>query len=373
MNIYEPLAERMLSAADVRLDGARPWDLRVRDPRFYRKAVVQGSIGFGESYMDGWWDTGDLEELFARIIRVGLDRDRQFAPVHLGYGLFTRLFNNQTKSRARRVAERHYDFGNDLFFEFLGRYKNYSCGYYDGTDDLDEAQRRKMDLLCRKLGLRAGDRVLDVGGGWGEIARYMADHYGARVTSINISEEQMRFSREHCRGASVEIVKCDYRDLKGTYDKIAVIAMLTHVGHKNYRAFMEKAHACLAPGGTMIIESVGGNRSFSHIDPWIDRYIFPGALIPSVAQFGRAFEGLFVVEDWHNFGPHYVKTLRAWNDRLQQAWPRLKDRYGGDRTRRMFEFFFRMASAAFRERDLQHWHIVLTRKGDAQPASCRTG
>lgn len=369
MNVYEQVLSRILATADVRLDGAQPWDIEVRNDGFYKRVLLEGSLGLGEAYMDGWWATRDLEELICRVIASGVEEKAQLVPNFLAFDLLASLKNQQTKRLARRVAERHYDMGNDLFGEFLGRYKNYSCGYFDGTDDLDEAQQKKMDLVCRKLDLKPGDRLLDVGGGWGELARHAAVNYGAQVTSINISEEQMQFAREHCKGTSVDIVRCDYRDLKGSFDKIAVIAMLTHVGYKNYRGFMEIIHRCLKPHGTVIVESVGGNVSLTHCEPWTDKYIFPGGMIPSVAQLGAAIEGLFVLEDLHNFGPSYVKTLRAWNRNFHAAWPRLEARYG-ERARRMFEYFFLSVAGTFRARGLQHWHLVMTKTGAPQPA-CR--
>jgi cyclopropane-fatty-acyl-phospholipid synthase len=370
MNLAQTLLEKLLAPVDIRINGGRAWDIRVHNDAFHRKVLSQGALGLGEAYLDGWWSTGDLEEVAHRLLGGGLER--RLKPIYdLATDVITRAQNQQTRGRSLRVAERHYNLGNDLFGEFLGRYKNYSCGYFVGTEDLDVAQEKKMDLICRKLDLKPGDHLLDVGGGWGDIARWAAEKYGCRVTSINISEEQMRFAREHCAGLPVEIVRRDYRDLTGQYDKIAVIAMLTHVGYKNYRSFMEIAHRCLKPGGVMLIESVGGNISTTHCDPWTDKYIFPGGMIPSLAQFGRVFEGLFVLEDLHNFSQSYVHTLRAWNARFQAAWPRLAQRYD-ERTRRMFEYFFLTVAGAFRARDLQHWHILLTREGAPAPANARS-
>ncbi len=226
-----------------------------------------------------------------------------------------------------------------------------------------------MELICKKLDLRRGDHLLDVGGGWGELARFAAANHGARVTSINISEEQMRHARERCRGLDVEIVRCDYRDLRGTFDKIMAIAMFTHVGPNNYRGFMEQMARALAPGGVLVMEGVWGNASQTMGDPWVDRYIFPGAVIPSGAQTFAAVEGLFVVEDLHNFGPHYATTLRAWNQNFQRAWPSLRARYD-ERTRRMFEYYFLAMAALFRARAMQNWQLVLTRAPGPQPP-CR--
>ena len=372
----ERILERIFSRADVCLqqglgDSAekandqRPWDIRVRDRRFFRKVLLGGSIGFGESYMDGWWCCVDVEELLYRLIRSNIERASGFVVSALALKAAALLMNRQTRRGAKQVAERHYNLDTELF-GFLGKYMSYSCGYFKGTDDLDRAQEQKMDLICRKLNLTRGERVADIGGGWGEFARHAADYYGCHVTSINIADKQLAFARDYCKGHSVDIIKCDYRDLEGTYDKIAAIAMIAHVGYKNYRAFMEKLYCHLEPEGIVLIETVGRNTASTHGDPWASKYIFPRGMVPALSQLARAMEGLFVLEDLHNFGPHYIKTLRAWRRNFEAIWPKVASRYN-ERTRRMFDYFFQMSAAAFRARSIQYWHLVLTKPGAPQP------
>jgi len=369
MPVSRLLAARLLAPLDVRLDGDRPWDIRVRDPRALRKSLTGGSLGFGEAFVDGWWDCGDLEELIYRLVVADLRGLAYMLPAVFLKRRLAALVNLQTRPRSRRVAEQHYDYGNDFFAALLGRHPIYSCGYFREGDDLDAAQLAKMDLICKKLDLRPGEHLLDVGGGWGELARHAAATYGVRVTSINISEEQMRIGRERCRGLDVEIVGCDYRDVRGTFDKVMAIAMFTHVGPHNYRGFMERMSRVLSPGGIFVMEGVWGNATQTTGDPWVDRYIFPGAVIPSGAQTFAAVERLFVVEDLHNFGPHYATTLRAWNANLQQAWPALAARYD-ERARRTFEYYLLAMAALFRARAMQNWQLVLTHGARAQPP-CR--
>ena len=362
--------EAILERVDVRIDGDRPWDVRVHDDRFYRRALLEESMGLGESYMDAWWDCDNLDELAYRFVTSGIEQRARLLPNFLGKHALATLTNRQPREIGEKVA-RHYNLDNDLFSAFLGKYKAYSCAYFKDTEDLDAAQLLKMDLICRKMDLRPGERVLDVGGGWGELARHMAERYGCHVTSINISDEQIRFARERCKGTSVEVVKRDYRDLEGTYDKAAVIAMLSHVGAKNHRSFMEIVHRHVGPRGVVLINTVGANVSLIDGNPWIDKYIFPGIVFPSIAQLARAVEGLFVVEDVHNIGPSYVTTLRAWNANLAAAWPSLAARHD-NRVRRMFEFFFLTVAGFFRARDFQNWHILLSKQGAPQPP-CRAG
>jgi cyclopropane-fatty-acyl-phospholipid synthase len=348
----------LLAQAGIGVDGKEPWDIQVRDQRLFRAVLMQGSLGLGEAYLNRWWTCDDLEELSFRLIRSRLYKASLLLPQPVAANIKDATLNQQSREKSLRVAIQHYSLGNDVFLDFLGRYHNYSCGYFVGTDDLDEAQRLKLEKVCRLLDLQPGDRVLDVGGGWGEFARYAATHHGCHVTSINITDEQIKFAREYCKDTSVEIRKCDYRDLTGRFDKILVMAMLTHVGYKNYRRFMEIMHPCLEPGGIMLVESVGGHKSMKNCEPWIDRYIFPGGVVPSLTQLDAAVSGLFSRKLLDEFGSSYVHTLRAWNRNFVKAWPAYQHRYD-DRMRLMFEYFFQTVAGAFRAGYLLHWHVLL--------------
>ena len=269
------------------------------------------------------------------------------------------LFNLQSMARARRVADRHYDLGNDLFFSFLDPYRQYSCAYFRDTEELEQAQRNKLELICRKLGLTAADRVLDIGCGWGGLGRYAAERFGCTVTGVNISKEQLRFAGGFCRGLPVRFEERDYRSIGGKYDKIVSVGMFEHVGGKNYRTFMEVVRRCLKDDGIFLLHTIGRNDSSNGCNPWITRYIFPDAMLPSIAQIARAAERLFLIEDWQNLCPHYDRTLMAWNERFQEAWPRLRDRYD-ERFKRMWEYYLLSCAGAFRARENQVWQIVMT-------------
>jgi cyclopropane-fatty-acyl-phospholipid synthase len=365
MNAFEIIVSQILSTIDVEVGGSRPWDIRVHDDRFFRRAALEGSMGLGESYMAGWWDCDDLEELVFRFVDSGIEDKARMLPGRVALEAFARLVNRQPRALGEKTA-RHYNTDNELFTAFLGKYKNYSCAYYEDGDDLDAAQFRKMETICRGLGLAPGERVLDIGCGWGEIAKHMASTRGCQVTSISIAEEQVRYADEYCRDSDVVVENRDYRDIEGTFDKIAIIAMMSHVGHKNHRALFEKVHRHLAPGGAVFIDTVGSDVSLVHGNPWIDKYIFPGIVFPSIAQISKAVEGLFVIESIRNYGPAYAKTLRAWNANMQAAWPMLSRRHS-EQTRRMFEFFFLSVAGFFRARDFQNWTLVLSRRGTEEP------
>jgi cyclopropane-fatty-acyl-phospholipid synthase len=248
----------------------------------------------------------------------------------------------------------------------LDPYKQYSCAYFHETDDLADAQVRKLDLIRRKLHLEGRDHLLDIGCGWGGLARYMAERVGCTVTGVNVSSEQLQFARQWCRDLPVHFLDRDYRAINGVYDKIVSVGMFEHVGVKNYRTFMKVVHRSLKSDGIFLLHTIGGNVSQFTCDPWIHRYIFPNGMLPSIAQIARAAEGLFVIEDWHNFGPHYDKTLMAWHANFQRAWPELRSRYG-QRFKRMWEYYLLSCAGAFRARTIQLWQIVLTKDGRGVP------
>ena len=366
MQIFRFIVERAFSRADITINGHRPWDIHIHSDRFYPNVLFNGSLGLGESFMQEQWSTDDLEELFYRLVSTNLVRVSNRLPLHTLKQFVDRRINQQTHAKALRNSEHHYNIGNDLFFSFLGKYKNYSCGYYADASSLDEAQEAKMLRVCELLDLNQTDRLLDVGGGWGEFARFAATRFGCNVTSINISGEQIRHAKEYCRGTPVEIRKQDYRDVRDRFNKIAVLAMFTHVGHKNYQSFMDIMRRCLEPGGKMIMETVGGPVSKSNCEPWTNKYIFPGGMIPSLQQIDVAIEGLFVRDLISEFGSDYVFTLREWHRNLVHAWPSLNGKYSDD-TGRMFEYFFHSVAGAFRAKELLHWHIVFlpTSRGGA--------
>ncbi|WP_133125910.1 class I SAM-dependent methyltransferase [Pseudohalioglobus lutimaris] len=356
MRVFRFPVERAFSRAGVTIDGDAPWDIHVKDDRFYRDVMLKGSLGLGEAYMRDFWSAEDLEALFCRLLTSGLEQTSQRTPFLMAYQHLSPVFNQQTKSRALHNAEHHYNLGNNIFFEFLGHYKNYSCGYFREADNLDDAQHAKLLRLCELLELNENDRLLDVGGGWGEFAKFAAEHTGCHVTSINIADEQINHARSHCKSANVDIVKSDYRELSGSYTKIAVIAMFTHVGQKNYRQFMEIMHRLLEPDGKMVMETVGSLRSTNCCEPWTNKYIFPGGVIPTLPKIDQAISGLFQRSGVEEFGDDYARTLRYWYDNFISAWPRLSRHYS-DSMRLMFEYFFLSVAGAFRAKDLLHYHI----------------
>ena len=369
MGTYRELIQDLLSKANIQVNGSRPWDIQVRDERFYARVLKNGSRGLGESYMDGWWDCSRLDEFICRLLQSRLDKKTGEDLKNIFYSFYAKLFPSAITRPCNIIARRHYDRGNDLFLSFLDPYNQYSCAYYQETDDLEEAQLKKLDLICRKINLQPQDHVLDIGCGWGGLARYAAEKYGCRVTAVNISNEQVCYARESCVNLPVDIIRQDYRKIRGTFDKIVSIGMFEHVGPKNYRTFMRVAYRCLKEDGIFLLQTIGSNDSRMNYDPWVNRYIFPNGILPSLAQISSAVEGLFVIEDLHNLASHYEKTLLAWNERFQRAWLSLAGTY--DETfKRMWEYYLLSCAGAFRARSIQLWQIALT-KGLDKPDLCR--
>lgn len=355
------LVENILAEGDIRIGGDRPWDIHVHDDRFYQRVLRDGALGLGESYMEGWWDAARLDEFFYHLL--GIDLTKVSMPWKRKLTVLQeRLINRQSGRRAFVIGERHYDRGNDLFKVMLDRRMTYTCAYWKNARNLDEAQEAKLDLTCRKIGLRPGDRVLDIGCGWGSFLKFAAENYGATGVGVTVSEQQVALGREMCAGLPVELRLQDYREVDERFDHVVSLGMFEHVGPKNYRTYFEVARRCLADDGLFLLHTVGNRITDTTTDPFTERYIFPNSVIPSIAQIGSAIEGLFVMEDWHNFGAYYDPTLMAWNANFEAGWPVLRERYG-DTFYRMWRFFLLSAAGSFRVRKMQLWQIVLSKRG----------
>lgn len=354
--------EELLKKADVTIGGNRPWDITVHDERLFNRIIRYGTLGLGEAYMDGWWDCEQIDELICKILRAHLDKaiEINFASVLTITKAF--LFNQQSGSHAFEIGEAHYDLGNDLFEAMLGKRMVYTCGYWKDAKNLDDAQEAKLNLVCKKIGLKKGDRMLDIGCGWGSFAKYAAEKYGASVVGITVSKEQIALAKEKCAGLPIEIRIQDYRDVDEQFDHIVSLGMFEHVGVKNYQTYFEIARRCLKDNGFFLFHTIGGNVSRTSSDPWIEKYIFPGGMLPSIPQIGKATEGLFVMEDLHNFGADYDKTLMAWFKNFDAAWPAIRAKYG-DKFYRMWKYYLLICAGAFRAREIQLWQIVLSKNG----------
>jgi len=366
---FKNALKEIFSFGDIKIDGDRSWDIQVHNDKFYQRILTDGSLGFGESYMDGWWDCEKLDELVFRIFSNDIDKKHKMNWRTFLKILMPRIINMQSKKRVFQVADKHFNLGNNLFKAMLDKRMVYTCAYWKNAKNLDEAQEAKLDLVCKKTNLKPGQTVLELGCGWGGFAKYAAEKYGVKVLGINVSKEQVELGNKLCKGLPVELRLQDYREAQGKFDRVISIGLLEHVGYKNYRTYMETADRCLKDDGIAFIQAIGGNASQTKFEPWSEKYIFPNAMTPSISQIGKAMEGLFVMEDWHNFGPDYDKTLMVWHNNFENAWPELKKNYD-ERFRRMWRFYLLTYAGTFRSRRTQAWQIVMTKPGTRQPA-CR--
>lgn len=351
----------LLQQADIAINGDQPWDMKVYHPDVPRRALAHGNLGLGEAYMNGEWSSDELDEFFARLLRSGVV-DQVNPTALLFHSLKARYLNKQTSQRAWEVGEQHYDLGNDFYASMLDSRMTYTCGYWKDAVTLEEAQAAKLDLICRKLELRPGMRVLDIGCGWGSFMSYAAEHYGVECVGVTISRAQAEWAKHRYRDLPLEFRLQDYRDVDEQFDRIASVGMFEHVGRKNHRIYMETAQRCLKDDGLFLLHTIGKNQRNSVPDPWIDKYIFPNGDLPSLGQIGDAVDGLFVVEDVHNFGADYDRTLMEWAKRFEHEWPRFAGELG-ERFYRMWRYYLLSCAGAFRARDIQLWQWVMSKRG----------
>ncbi len=355
----------LVALADVRFNGDRAWDMQVYDANAYQRILHSGSLGLGEGFMAGEWEAERIDELISRLLRADIDNRLEHSlrlrliVTAIGSYLRNLLSNRQTRRRAHVVGERHYDIGNDIYRAMLDPTLSYSCAYWAGADNLADAQIAKLDLICRKLQLQPGETLLDIGCGWGGLAEYAARNYGVRVTGITVSKEQAALARERLAGLPVEIEIMDYRALQGRFDKVVSVGMFEHVGPKNYRTYFGKVRELMSPSGLFLLHTIGEFQTTTRDDPWIDRYIFPNGKLPSARRVTKAFEGLFTLQDWHNFGPDYDLTLMAWWANFDRAWGELRHAYD-ERFYRMWKYYLQCCAGFFRSGRGQLWQMVFS-------------
>jgi len=360
----------LFDQVDIQLQGHRPWDPQVHDPSLYGDLLRRGSLALGEGYVRGAWDCNDLDGFFTRLL------SRDISDASHGLDALARLrqtivalreqwINRQTKRRAFQVGRRHYDIDPRVYAAMLDHRRIYSCGYWRHAKTLEEAQEHKLRLICEKLELGPGQRLLDIGCGWGGLASYAAREYGASVTGITVSKQQYHYCRESLSDLPVEIRCCDYRTLscerQKPYDRIVSVGMLEHVGRNNDRTYFRMASRLLDNEGLFLLQTIGTATTNWGIDPWIDTYIFPNGRLPSASQLTKGFEGAFLLQDWENFGLDYDKTLMAWWRNFEASWPMLS----GDidpSFYRLWKYYLLSCAGLFRSRQGQLWQLVLNKR-----------
>jgi cyclopropane-fatty-acyl-phospholipid synthase len=359
------MLEKMLNDVGITINGNNPWDIKVHDNRFWNRLIQEQSIGAGESYMDGWWDCDRLDEMFYRICRKQV-QSNFYSKWKIGLiAGKNAIFNQQSRAKADEVAKTHYNLGNHLYEKMLGKSMAYTCAYWKNANSLDEAQFAKYDLICKKLYLQPNDKVLELGCGWGGLAKYMAENYGCEVVGFDIGSEPAAYAKAHCKGLPVTIYQCDYRDThiynpnSTKFNKLVSVGVLEHIGYKNYQMFLDVSKSFMKDEALFLLHSIGGNVSKNYCDPWINKYVFPNGMLPSIKQLGNDFERKLIVEDLQNIGANYEKTLLGWHKNLNDNWLDLKDSFD-ERFKRMMNYYLLSCAGSFKAREMQLWQFVLT-------------
>lgn len=356
------LAQSWLHTAGININGGQPWDIIVHNEKFYSRAIHEGPLGLGESYMDGWWNCDRLDIFFDRLLRANIHQNVKIPVIFYLKQLLAKIVSFQSKLRARVVAKRHYDLGNPLFIAMLGNTMTYSCGYWRRAQSLDKAQLDKMELICKKLQLKPGMRLLDIGCGWGTLAKYASENFGVNVVGITISQQQYNYAKELCNGLPVNIRLLDYRDVCGKFDRIVSVGMFEHVGPLNYSTFMRIAHRLLTDNGLLLLHTIGNNKTTHLANQWITKYIFPNGALPSLVQIFKSSESFFTLEDLQNFGGYYDNTLMAWHENFVAHWNQLKTNFDGH-FYRMWNYYLLSCAGSFRAREMQLWQFVFSKSG----------
>ncbi len=356
--IFKWLVERKLSKANADLLSM----IKIHNENFYKRIIFHGSLGLGESYMEGWWDCDNIDELIFHILRANLDKTVKGVQYKFFNHFKAKFLNLQKKSRAFEIGEKHYDRGNELFENMLDKGMNYSCAYWKNAETLEEAQRNKLELICQKILIKPKMKILDIGCGWGGFLKYAAENYNISGVGITVSKEQAEYAKNFCKGLPIEIRLIDYRSLKSEkFDAVVSIGMFEHVGYKNYRKFMKVVNKVLKDDGLFLLHTIGTDTSIKATDPWINKYIFPNGMLPSPLYITKAVEGIFKMEDWHNFGTDYDRTLMCWFKNFDKYW---KDKYKEEnKFYRMWKYYLLSCAGAFRARNIHLWQIVFSKNG----------
>ena len=365
----ETVLRNLFASAGITINGNKPYDIQVNNPQFYSRVLAESTLGFGESYMDGWWDCEAIDQLIDKLLRGDLEyaiKGNWKIALHL---FRAKYLNLQKVSRSFQVGQQHYDISNKLYTAMLDKRLNYTCGYWKNADNLDDAQEAKLDLVCKKIGLEPGMKVLELGCGFGAFAGFAAEKYGVSVTGVTVSKRQAEYGNERYKDLPVELKLMDYRDVEGKYDRVISIGIMEHIGYKNYETYMKVVNKTLKDGGISFFHTIGRNDSATTVNAWMGKYIFPNGVLPSIEQLAKAVDQHFVIEDLHNFGSDYDRTLMCWYDNFENAWDDLKSDFD-ERFRRMWHYYLLSAAGGFRARQTQLWQFVITRIGDAQP-DCR--
>lgn len=356
----------LLQRADIIIEGSRPWDIKICHPDFFKCIRQQGLLGLGESYMNGWWECERVDIFICKFLTEQLD---DVLPTHLSDILrfiSAKILSIKPERSSFKSSGKEHAIGGDIFDIMLDANMQYLCGCRSESSSLDEAQAEKLQRICEKLQLAPGMRILDIGCGWGGTAEYMARHYDVYVEGITDSTQQQKIAQARCRGLDVTIMLGDFRDcMDDKFDRIISLGTLQNIELKCYQTFFETVGHCLMPDGLFLLQSIGSDQLVNNIGPWLNKYIFPKACLPSGEQIIQSTQPYLHIEDWANVGADYDKTLMSWQKRVHEIWPELK-RHHSPKFKRMLEYYLCSSAGFFRTRKLNMWQVVFSRNIDAK-------
>jgi len=357
---------QLLASADIHLNGNRAWDIHINHPHLLTRLLKQGGVALGDSYMDGWWECQAIDQMLERAMRARLHEKLQ-TPRAWWESLRGRMRHSDSEGPSRIVGRMHYQVGNPVYQAMFDTHMTHSCAYWvEGAQTLEEAQLAKLEMICRKLQLKPGMRILDIGCGWGSFMRYAAEHYGVTVIGLTTSEGQLKLGQELAGSLPVQFEMTDYLqfnpDSKSRFDRIVSIGLFDQLGAHNFSAFFQTAKRSLKDDGWMLLQTQGKTQRSGLLDAWDDKHIHPTGYIPRLDEVTQASEAHFVVEDVHNFGADHDRTLQQWHQRFEMAWPQLRLSHD-ERFYRMWRFHLLSSAASFRTRHKQMWQLVLSPKG----------
>jgi cyclopropane-fatty-acyl-phospholipid synthase len=354
--------ERLATVVGFSLNGDKPTDPQIYNERVYNIFLSRNSLALGESFMAKWWDCADLAGFFSLVLNAKLFVKKNVLSDPRLF-LRTALSNLQRPSKSFEVGEMHYDLGNELYEAMLDKYMVYTSAIWSGVDNLEAAQVQKLERICQKLKLKAGDRVLDIGCGWGGFMKYATQRYGVSCVGLSVSKEQTTLGRQRCEGLPIEFVISDYRDYQNEhkFDHVVSIEMIEAVGPKNLRTYFKKVHELLKPNGNFFLQAIIDLNSTPKADPWIDKYIFRNGVLVSHHQLERETRGLFVFTDLLDVGPDYDPTLMAWWENFDRTFPNLQadnPKYD-EHFYRMWKYYLHSCAALFRTGSSQDYQMLL--------------
>jgi cyclopropane-fatty-acyl-phospholipid synthase len=368
--------EKLLDKCNIKINGTNPQDIIVHDDRFYKMVLSSGELGLAESYMYKYWSSNNLYETLYLLSK----NFNKLSYIDFNFNDFLNmtksyLFNNQTIEKALVDVQSHYDIGNDLYTRMLDNNMQYTCAFFQDTNDLNTAQEQKMDLIGQKLNLKPGDTLLDIGCGWGYLINYLSKKYNVQGLGITLSEEQLKYAEINFKNNSNASYKLmDYRNIPKDmkFTKIVSVGMLEHVGNKNYEEYFDIVHDHLTDDGIALIHTIGCQNSLRGISSgsgsgskFIDKYIFPNGHIPTWDEISPIVSKKFLIQDWQNFGKYYDNTLQSWYKNINSKWDEIPNY--DEKFKRMWNFYLLGCAANFNLCHMNLWQILITKSCNKLP------